>query len=225
MKPIICRLLNEVAKRCPGKKLPDNYFVFDTETTGVNKYSDRIVQYGYCLVINKKKECSEAQLIDRSMIKMHPKAIEAHGITSEYMKANGIPVGEYVPTLVELMLSVRSSGGMFVGHNMMAFDVPMFEQETMLLKIPFKFKDNEVIDTGMIVKAAQLDMNFRPEESLRNFYLRISEIRSRVKWSLAGYCFDTFELEKSGVSRDKAHDAGSDCVLTHYLFEKLRTVV
>ncbi len=44
------RLLAEIAKRCPGGQLPDEYLVYDTETSGTDPAKDRILQHGFCIV-------------------------------------------------------------------------------------------------------------------------------------------------------------------------------
>jgi DNA polymerase III epsilon subunit-like protein len=219
-------LLAEVAKRCPFGRLPDNYVVFDTETTGVRPSFDYVLQYGFCFVIERRQVDSFAQIIKRRhAIPLTSRAVEIHGITPERMAYEGVDPSAVVPSITNTFEAYRQKRFMFVGHNLMAFDAPLFERECLGLGVPFQFRDDEVIDTGMLVKAAQLKLRFHPGETLGCFYRRVSGIIARgVFWSLDKHCIKTYALDKCGVDCDKAHDAAVDCQLTHHLFEKLRVL-
>lgn len=219
------RLLEEVKLRCPGKKLPDRYIVFDTETSGVNPYECHILQLGVAFVESRRVVAVLTQALHREGIFIHPEAIKVHGLTAEKLKAEGIPPKEYIPYLVETFKEYRDLGYMFLGHNMMAFDAPLFEREAKSLGCPFQFGENDILDTGMIVKASQLGLCFKDQETLRGFYKRVSEVRAKgVRWALDKYCYPTYGLVKYGVDISKAHDAGTDCQLAHYLLEELRSL-
>ena len=84
------RLLNDVSKRCPGGKLPDDYLVLDTETTGVNAYSDRVLQIGMCWVLDRKKNSSISQLLSRPGMKIPKQAVDVHHITEERLQKEGV---------------------------------------------------------------------------------------------------------------------------------------
>lgn len=216
------KLLVEVSKRCPQGKLPEDYIVFDTETSGTDTYTDRVLQYGICFVYCKKASSCISQVIDRREVNIHPRAFEAHGITNERMQKEGVKSEDYVPGLIDLFNWWRSCNRMFVGHNLAAFDAKMLDREAKTCKCEFIFGDNEVVDTGMIVKASQIGMTFNEGETLRNFYTRVAGARAKVKWALTRYCYTEYKLEKYGITVDEAHDAGKDCLLTHYLLEELR---
>lgn len=215
------RLLKEVGQRCPGGRFPDDYLVVDTETTGTNPYSDKILQIGFCFVSNRKAVASFAQILKRPGLKIPEEAKKIHHIDEKKLEG-GLEPRKYIPEVVATLNNWRSKGRMFAGHNMMSFDAPLLEREMTSLGHNFKFGDNDVLDTGMLVKAAQLGMYTHPGESLHNFWLRVSEVRSRTKWSLAGHCYVAYNLAKYGLPLEKAHDAESDCRLSHYLMEELR---
>lgn len=217
------RLLEQVAKRCPGGNLPDTYLVFDTETGGFSPQQDRIVQAGFCFVRGHKLVDRFGFYIHRPDYRMSDGAINVHKITHEKLAAEGIPVADAVPLLVQTLSDWRKGGGMFVGHNMVNFDAPFVEYESAIFRNEFKFGPNEIIDTGMLVKGALLNMEFRnDQEDMRSFYKRVSEVRARgVHWSLDRYCYDAYDLGKYGVARDNAHDAAVDCELTHWLLQEL----
>lgn len=218
------RLLNDVAKRCPGGRLPDHCLYMDTETSGTDFYKDRALQYGFAMVINRKVVNRFSQLVKRPGLFIHPDAQKVHGIGQERLESEGVDASFFLSSAVNLLEDWRSDGFMFGGHNLMKFDAPMFELDAHLHGRDFKFGNNEVIDTGMLVKAAQLGMFMRESDSLRDFYLRVAEVRARgTYWSLDRYCFDKYDLgTRCGIDKTKAHDAEIDCVLSSGVFECVR---
>jgi len=218
----IVRLVKEIAARLPGGKLPDDYVVFDTETNGVHIATAKILQYGFCVVIDRKVASCFSQLVHRPYLTIPKEAADVHGITLEKLAMYGIPARDYVPAVSDMMQEWVKNGMIVVGHNLHRFDIPLFEIESAEFGKPFKFTSDSIIDTGMLVKGSQLGMFMREKESLRSFYDRVSSVRARVKWSLDRHCYATYGLGSSGVRLEDAHDAAADCKLTHWLLETLR---
>jgi len=221
----IMRLMREISERLPGGKMPDNYVVFDTETTGVELSVAKILQYGFCIVVDRKPVSYFSQLVIRPNLVIPKGASDIHGITMEKLVKTAIPANQYVPHVVSMMQRWVDDGLSIVGHNLYKFDIPLFQIESAEFGTPFRFDTDGVIDTGMMVKAAQLGANVKDGETLRGFYSRISEIRAKVKWSLDRHCYDVYNLGRSGVNKTDAHDAANDCRLTHCLLETLRQEV
>lgn len=220
----LTKLMHEVAHRCPEGRIPDTYLVFDTETNGTDVYTCKILQLGFCVVREGEVVDSMAFLVKRDPSLPIPEAAaRVHGITHEILQAEGIEPEEIMPFVRETLEKWREEGKMIVGHNIMSFDARLLELELKLMGIPWMFGENELIDTGMLVKASRLGMFFRDEtESLRDFYRRAAEIRARgVYWSLDRYCLKAYGLEKYGIEKDKLHDAGADCSATHFLLKEL----
>ena len=88
----------------------------------------------------------------------------------------------------------------------------------------FWFPDNSVLDTGVLLKAAQINYVPKPNETLRSFATRVCRIpRKGVFWSLNEYAVPHFGLDKKyNLSAEKAHDAGYDSYCCHLLLEELR---
>ena len=216
-------LLVDVAKRCPGGKLPESYLIVDTETSGLDKANDYILQVGMCLVENRKIQTTIAQIINRPGVLIHPKALAIICITPERMEKEGVPVDAYMPWVLDFIRSMQKTRKMFLGHNILAFDIPLFQKEAERFGQQLPFGSDEMIDTGALVKAAQLNLSMGPNESLMDFWKRVTSIRARgVFWSLANHCHTAYNLGKYGVDITKAHDAGVDCQLVHFLMEELR---
>lgn len=217
-------LLVGISKRCPGGKLPDSYLVFDTETSGVDIARDRILQFGFVLVKNNKIQDQYSFLVKRTKeeVFIHPEALKVHGITYERLEREGVLVSQVIDDVIELFEAARRVGMMFVGHNIFSFDSRMLERECILMGKKFKFGDDEIVDTGMIVKAAQIGVYIQDGMTLRDWALRVADIRARgVMWSLDRYCIPTYDLNRFGPF--KSHDAMGDCQTTHHLLGVLKT--
>ena len=225
-KLVLRRLLHEVAKHLRSARLPETYVVFDTETTGVDPLACRAVQYGLTFVRNRKRVGSFSQVVKLpSDVALPAGAVAVHGITRERMAKEGSPIEALMPMMIDTFKTWRKEGALFMGHNAMAFDIAIFHREAAALNLDFRFAEDEVVDTGMLVKAAQLGASLTEGDNLLSFYARIYKIRAKgLYWALPKYCYQTFNLAKYGVDITKAHDAGVDCDLVHYLFEELRGI-
>jgi len=218
------RLLTELAKRCPGQQLPDSYLVFDTETSGADPAKDKILQYGFAVVIDGKLVDSFGVIANRGRdCFIHPKAIEVHGIDHDRMEREGVDPKLAFDEVVSTFEAYRERGWMFVGHNAIRFDAELFENECKHWGHSFCFKPDEIFDTGMVVKAAQLGMYIDPRHTIRSWARRVSNVRAKgVYWSLDRYCFKEFKLSEFDLSAGDAHDAGYDCRITHFLLQRFK---
>jgi DNA polymerase III epsilon subunit-like protein len=218
------KLLHETAHRCHGGKLPDSYLVCDSETSGVDPKTCRILQYGFAVVIDRKVEDHFTVMMNHGNIDIHPKALEVHGIDAVRMAAEGVEVAEGMKLIFDTLKKWCARGLMFVGHNMIRFDAPFIEYEIYRSGHEFRFGENDIVDTGIHVKASQLGMYYEPTDTLRSFAARVNKHRAAgVYWALDRYCWDVYRLgERTGLRKEAAHDAGVDCFLTHHLLEALR---
>lgn len=217
-------LLEDVARRCPGGKFPDDYVVFDTETTGVDVTTCRVLQYGLTFVESRKRMANNftAYIKPTEQLFIHPKAIEIHHITPELLQEKGEPPSVIVPLVIDCLKDWKQRGRMLVGHNIVNYDIPLLNKEAARHSLSIDYGENEVIDTGMLVKAAQLGMRMDERDTLLTFFRRVSNKYVKgVFWSLDRHCVPTYGLHKF-VDASKAHDAGVDCDLAHFLLESLR---
>jgi DNA polymerase III epsilon subunit-like protein len=219
----VSAVLREIEKRCPNQKLPKSYMVFDTETSGTSPVHDKVLEWGWAAVINTVLHRYGSLYVCHTKVDIHPEATEVHGLTAEFLKEAGIPNEDALDVMLDGLNTNRKCGNMFVGHNAFKFDAEFLLKHTKEIGQPWKFEPNEILDTGIIVKAAKLNENMRSDENLSQFYSRIGQVYSTVKWSLDRYCYAAYELgSRSGIDRSKAHNAGVDCALTHYLLETMR---
>lgn len=222
------KIVSGIAQRCHGGRLPTDYLVVDIETSGFNynppegKRPDVVVQVGYAAVKDCKLVQQGAHYIKRPRGTMRGKALEITGITDDILHKYGENPRELYVRLIKLFSLYREAQCMFVGHNMISFDAPFLSRELERLGIDFAFKPNEIIDTGCICKAAQMGSLIGPKESLIEYFNRIRQTRSRVKWALE-FSIKNYEVDKRfDIDVSKAHDAGVDCYMTHCLLEEFR---
>lgn len=219
------QLTREIATRCPGGKLPDTYLVFDLETTGLPDRSNRheyVTQFGYAVVSDRKIIDNHATLLKTPPGWINEEASRVTGITDEMLQKDGADPVVFFPRLIDLFKLFRSSGTMFAGHNAAKFDAPFLEANFKHFGLDFTFNRNELIDTGMLFKAAQLFLAPSNGEDLSGFFSRVGSVRSRVKWNLA-YAMERLGLDMTfGIDLRSAHDAGFDCKMTYYLLEAFR---
>lgn len=216
-------LMNAVAKRCPGGRIPDDYLVIDVETTGLPNMDreEYVTQFGYAVVQGRQIVDNEATLLKTPPGWINPEASRVTGITDEMIQRDGADPRAFYEELIKLFDLYRGTS-MFVGHNIAKFDCPFLEADLGHYGHKFKFDMNGVIDTGMMFKASQLFAAPSDGETLGQFFARVSEIRSRTRWNLV-FAMRRLGLDmKYGINVDEAHDAGFDCKMTHLLLEDLR---
>lgn len=217
-------LITEIARRCPSGQLPTSYVVLDIETTGFIPGVNPPLQYGVVVVKDNKiiERLSFITKVPPGTI-LNKQAFEVHGIDQARLDREGHDPKHMVPILSELLHKAQNSGACFLGHNISRFDKLHIEFETNRYGVPFKFSPHSVIDTGAIVKSAQIEnLRPRPDEDLDMFFCRAHSVRQYgVYWKLYPYCYDIFQLARFNCDTG-AHDAGVDCEMTHWVFQTLK---
>lgn len=221
---------------------PDDYVVFDAETTGPIVGTDLITQAGLCIV--KNRQCvhrdvrvlnwADSDLINRDWL------AERMAKTKEIMESKGktyhttfdlLRTGDDPRTVLrdyaEIFEDAREKGFYFVGHNVWNFDRKIFchHWSRFTPEDPqFDWGENELFDTGMVAKAIQIGSYPWSNDTIKSWAARVGAVRAKgVFWALDNYCVPTYKLaEKHNLDMASAHDAGFDCYVTHLLFEEFR---
>lgn len=97
--------------------------IFDTETTGISKQFDWIIQLSGVKFDRETYEVLgtfNQYIIPRGEWHIHPDATEVHGLTEEFIKANGRPLKEVGPEFLEFIKDCD-----MMGYNSNQFDVLM----------------------------------------------------------------------------------------------------
>lgn len=151
-------------------------------------------------------------------------AYDVTGISVKDCMEKGVDRSAAMTTYAKLLQICQDNGWPLVGHNIMRFDIPFVEHEIREYTDikDFEIDRNKVIDTGMIVKAIQLNSKLGKKESISDFYKKIDNRRSRVKWTLDGYCIEAYKLDaKYGVDSSRQHSAEYDCWVNSCLMLEL----
>lgn len=231
-----------------GEQLPVNYLAFDCETTGTDLVEDVPLEIGHCIVRNCKVIQRGSFVIDWTKLFsaacdiqyegdllgwFHSKVdnicqiMRAQGawrLDMAYIREHGRHPHEVLEFYAKLFHKNRKAGAFFVGHNAWCFDVPLLETMFCRLNIPeFKFGSMEVLDTGGMEKAIQIDRPPFPDETMEGYFKVIEGIWAKgVRWSMA-HCITKYDFVKRfGIDPDQTHQAEVDAYCCHLLYEEHR---
>lgn len=119
--------------------------IFDTETTGLDSKSDRIIEIGGIELVNHFPTGRTLHLyINPEGTKVHPDALAVHGISDEFLADK--PVFAHV---VQEIISFFE-GAMWIAHNA-SFDMGFINAEFARLGIP-PIAPDQVIDTLQLAR-------------------------------------------------------------------------
>ena len=218
-----------------GGLLPTNMLILDIETLGFTPVFDKVVQIGMCVITKGEIDTRLSDTGYTSMMLKWPEecfdgkdgAINVHGIDFIKSSSEGNDPVESFKLLADTIKWAMDSGMYIGGHNFYKFDKPFIERSAADLGVDITFNGDDIIDTGMIVKAMQLGMLPSSDEPISAYWKRVANMRAKgVYFNLDRYCMSRFGLtEKYGVSKDEAHDAGYDCYLTHLVIKELNILL
>jgi DNA polymerase III epsilon subunit-like protein len=147
--------------------------------------------------------------------------------TKEKLQALGRPPKEVFEEYLKLFEEMEDRGEVLVSHNGIAFDLPFLVAHFHnVLRVGWKFREDLVFDTGVMLKASQMATvpQPKPDETFYQFLKRVSRTPAKgIFWALDKYCEPRFGLcKQAGVDPTLAHTAGVDSLLTAYLYEEQR---
>lgn len=175
------------------------YIFYDTETTGVNKSSDRVVQLAWLLATASGKELRRQNfLIKPSGYEIPTTAEKIHGISTAVASRFGVPLRQ---ALLEFSSDVDRCQ-VIVAHNL-SFDLamlrPEFDRENIIWRL----------DEKLMVCTMRASTN----------WCRLSKLdgRSGYKWPK----LDELHYRLFGRYFENAHDALNDVLATKDCFFEL----
>jgi hypothetical protein len=241
---VLAYTVNIVLDRMRGfRNFPHDYLVVDVETSGIEVGRDLILQFGYCLVIDGKVEAADNILLNwfarpdlvpgdwlqqrLARCKEHVERRDGRPTGRKYhftpaKVKEGIDPLEGLAVARDLIDGARAEKVFLVAHNGYHFDARILRSHFgHFLGTDFEVGDDEMFDTGMVEKASQTNLVPWSGESIKHWSKRVQADRARgVRWSLDKTCVEKYALDVNyGVDTADAHDAGYDCVVTHFLFE------
>jgi DNA polymerase III epsilon subunit-like protein len=192
---------------------PDEYLVFDFETSGLSPHHDRIIQVGLCHVIGGDVQQQQEWLVDQD-VRIDPEAERRHNINAQQIKSHGIPPHDSLLQLMERIEGVPT----IVGHNIHTFDVPFLLAECRRLHVAPPRCD-DWIDTAAIYKGMKLGMRKQSSEGHRAYATRVLSRPVRGLRYSVSECVRVLRIPTTG---EDLHKAGRDAYLTHLIFAALQ---
>ena len=114
--------------------------IFDTETTGLDNQSDRVIEIGGVELVNKFPSGRSFHVyINAQGKKVHPEALAIHGITDEFLEDKPV-FGDIVGEMSEIF-----DGAKLVAHNA-SFDIGFINAEYERIGLP-PIDPAQVVDT------------------------------------------------------------------------------
>ena len=123
------------------------FIIFDTETTGLNPSTDRILSIGAISVIGNKIDVSNSLEMYLKQQTFNAETVEIHGI----LKEGNISKIEEKEAIIQFLNYIKDA--ILVAHHT-AFDIAMVNEALKRLKLP-KLK-NKSLDTGKLFKKTTL---------------------------------------------------------------------
>lgn len=225
---------------------PDNYLVFDTETTGgFSPASALIVEVGWAVVRDRQLRDSQSLVLDWTRdpridqnwlaysLDRTKREMEAQGkprhFTYDYLRTHGVPPWEGLHVLVTLLYEALAHGDMLVGHNAWRFDRGMVNGHTARFMNGYQLPwgENHIVDTGLTEKGIGMNRPPYAYETLDDWYTRVNGSRIKgVTWSLDQVCVPKYRLvERFGLDMTQAHQAAFDCRCCWALLETYRALI
>ena len=156
-----------------GHGLPENYLTFDYETTGTNVKEDLALDFGFCVVRNKKVVKQQGFVLDwtqrpewvdpewlreklEKLIYIFSMKKKPWVYTWDYLREHGRDPLKVLEFNLQLFQANRNVGALFVGHNAFKFDSPLFQNMSAeYLGETWWFEPDELFDTGCMEKASR----------------------------------------------------------------------
>lgn len=233
--PFDAKIIREFQERYCGK-FPDEYFAIDVETSGLDKYRDKIIQIGIMQVKNRKPLITHSFLINwfphlssddgqflRSQMGKTKVAIEFRGKrypwTPELLEMHGEPP---LP-VAEAVRRVLGEDPFCVGHFAWNFDFPRIYAFMKEFASSFDVDSAKLYDTCLMTRAAINSLRGSGVGPIGNYYDYVDKFRTGPPCRLQD-CVDRFGLAEKGAAdhSERTTDAGYDAWCAHMIFEKHR---
>ena len=223
--------------RYPGRAIA-NYLVLDCETTGFELQRDLVLEFGLVAVRagqvvlrrqiildwTRQPEVEQAWLehrLRRAKQRMEKGAKKVCRIDLPYVK-RGVPPGEGLQELLQILRQQRADNAYFVGHGILRFDGFRVQQSLEeWLGCRWRFGKHELVDTLALVRADLFPLPRKEGEQFFDYSQRILNAATHVKSSLDGVCLPRYRLDEDGTLAQGAHTAIVDAELTRRLLVRL----
>lgn len=190
---------------------PNNYVVFDFETSGLDPVASQVIQMSALKVVNGLPSERFNRFV-RARKKLDTKIVELTGITDEKLADEGVEPNE----AWELFGKFIGKWAL-VGHN----SIRLFLEEAVKAKKLDKVGISRHIDTAMLYKAWKMGERQRYFESHFMFATRIGMTRAKGVYFKLTLCMEELNID---CTQFTAHQSDSDCEMTNLLYRKITRI-
>lgn len=153
-----------------GLNYPENYIVFDTETTGLDPNNNEIIEYSFLKYENHK-------LVDKLSSLVKPSTPIPEFITkitniSNDMVNDALPIDDNLDSIVEFI-----NNQVIIGHNIL-FDIKFLESTIKRSPLELDRVHIDYIDTVSLARKCFPEVSNHKLETLKN-YLNIDNVSHR----------------------------------------------
>jgi len=233
-------------RRWYGHGLPVDYLAWDSETTGFNTAWDVPIEFGWCVVRDRKPVSRGSYMLDWTR---YPNLVEkdwlldqlerisyamrmqnrSWQITWDVLRTEGRDPFKVIRFAHKLFTTNREVGAAFVGHNSLAYDNNLWRNVFYeWIGQEWSWYKGEVFDSGVLEKIILSQslpdptkrLTPQPQELLYDFLARAQKAnRPGVKWNIEA-CAERYRLcERYGLCAEQLHGAAADAYCCHLLTE------
>lgn len=194
-------------------RFPDQYAVFDFETTSLDTQTCEVTEIG--LKVVRHGQATTKTWLVRTVEPLSEFITNLTGITEEMLNKEGV-----LPHTAFREFWQARQGLPLVGHNIFRYDFWILKRylEKIGIEIPRRLFEHG-IDTAALFKARQLRESPYWYEGHYEFGCRVLEIRAPIKYNLM-YACGAMLVDLSDMQA--LHRAGADVEACDRLFRKLR---
>jgi DNA polymerase III epsilon subunit-like protein len=191
---------------------PQNYCVFDFETTGLDPYTCKILEIGALKVREGQPDEQFTRLINWG-IPVPENITQITGITQEEIDRDGMD-----PDTAKNDFRAFIVGLPLVGHNIRNFDLNFLAQFFGMVSEDWDYYLQNYLDTAAMYKAKKLGTDRHWDETFNDFTERVMDTRAYgIKFNVDTAC-EELQIDKTGLVQ---HRAMADVILTNKIFKKL----
>lgn len=147
---------------CKNCDYPNDYIVFDTETTGLDPSNNEIIEYSFLKYENNKLVAKLSSLVKPQT--MIPEFITKITHISNEMVEDSLPIDEHLESIIDFI-----NGRVIIGHNIL-FDIKFLESAIKNSSLDLKPVKFEYIDTVSLARKCITDSPNHKLETLKEYF-------------------------------------------------------
>lgn len=220
---------------------PKDYLLLDLETSGFDFNQDLVIQWSLGVVRDGRLDDVTTQSLDWTRVpsvsldwlsdklskicqklQLDPDD-ESHPFSIRHLQSRGTDPFDSLKQLREFLF--YSECRVLVGHNHLAFDLPMLEgnlERYLPTGLPCCPAGMDFLDTGALAVGVQLNHPIPKAKTLESACSAILVRKRQTFWKLHSDCVDLFELDGVEELVKAGHTADADIRLVHRIVEKAR---